>query len=86
MRSHQEKGKEMKAREATAKDRDAKLDVRHSRLETLERSLKAERTKLDVKAKVLAEDRVAFTQLEKKARATLKTLYEGGLEEPLAGV
>ena len=53
----------MKPREAAAKDRDAKLDDRHSRLETLERSLKAERTELDSKAKVLAEDRVAFAKL-----------------------
>src|SRR4051812_29477792 len=45
----------------------------------------AERTELDAKAKVLAEDRVAFVKLEKKARATLKMLYESGLEEPLAG-
>ena len=28
---------------------------------------------------------MAFAKLEKKARATLKTLYESGLEEPLAG-
>ena len=41
VRSRQEKQKEMKARETAAKDRDAKLDVRHSRLETLEQSLKA---------------------------------------------
>src|SRR3954469_25495847 len=40
---------------------------------------------LDAKAKVLAEDRVAFTKLEKKACGILKTLYESGLEEPLAG-
>ena len=75
----------MKAREAAIKDRGAKLDDHYGRLETLERSLKAERTKLEAKAKVLAEDRVAFAHLEKKARAALKTLYEGGLEEPLAG-
>ena len=85
VRSRQEKEKEMKAREAAAKDRDAKLDDRHSRLETLERSLKAERTELDAKAKVLTEDRVAFAKLAKKARGILKTLYESGLEEPLAG-
>lgn len=74
----------MKAREAATKDRDAKLDDRHSRLETLERSLKAERTELDAKTKVLTEDRVAFAKLE-KARGILKTLYESGLEESLAG-
>ena len=44
-----------------------------------------ERIELDRKAKVLAEDRVAFAKLEEKAHAALKTLYEGGLEEPLAG-
>ena len=81
----QEKEKEMKAREAAVKDRDVKLGDRHGRLETLERSLKAERTELDAKAKVLAEDRVAFAKMEKRARAALKTLYESGLEEPLAG-
>ena len=54
-------------------------------METLEQSLKVERTELDGKAKVLAEDRVAFAKLEEKARAALKTLYEGGLEKPLAG-
>ena len=58
VRGRQEK--EMKAREAAIKDQGAKLDDRCGRLETLERSLKAERTKLDAKAKVLAEDRVAF--------------------------
>ena len=76
----------MKAREAAVKDRDAKLDDRHGKLETPERSLKAERTELDAKVKVLMEDRVAFAKLEKKARGILKTLYESGLEEPLAGV
>ena len=43
-----------------------------------------ERAELDRKAKVLAEDRVAFAELEEKAHATLKTLYESGLEDPLA--
>ena len=70
-----EKEKEMKAREAAVRDRDAELDDRHGWLETLEQALKAERIELDGKVKVLAEDRVAFT----------KTLYEGGLEKPLAG-
>ena len=85
VRSRQEKEKEMKAREAAAKDRDAKLDDRHSRLETLERSLKAERTELDAKAKVLAEDRVAFADYEERSRRVLKSLYDDGLEKPLAG-
>ena len=49
VRSRQEKEKDMKARESAAKDRDAKLDDRHVKLETLERSLKAERTELDAR-------------------------------------
>ena len=44
-----------------------------------------ERAELDRKAKVLAEERVAFAELEEKTRAMLKTLYESGLEDPLAG-
>ena len=76
----------MKAREAAVKDRDAELVDRHGRLETLEQALKVERTELDRNAKVLAEDRVAFAKLEDKARAALTTLYEGGLEKPLAGI
>ena len=28
---------------------------------------------------------MAFAELEEKARAALKTLYESGLEDPLAG-
>ena len=75
----------MKAREAAVKDRDAKFDDCHGKLETMERSLEMERAELDAKAKVLAEDRVAFAKMEKRARAALKTLYESGLEEPLAG-
>ena len=31
------------------------------------------------------EDQVAFVRLERKARGILKTLYESGLEETLAG-
>lgn len=85
VRSHKEKEKEMKTREAAVRDRDVKLDERHGRLETLEQALKVERIELDGKAKVLAEDRVAFAKLEEKARAALKTLYDGGLEKPLAG-
>ena len=38
---------------------------------------------LDAKARVLAEDRVAFADLEKRSRKALKTLYEHGLEKPL---
>ena len=46
----------MKAREAAVKARDAELDDRRGRLETLEQALKVERAELDDKAKVLAED------------------------------
>ena len=75
----------MKAHEAAAKDRDAELDERHGRLDTLEQALEAKRIELDGKARVLAEDRVAFAKLEERARASLKTLYDGSLEKPLAG-
>ena len=85
VRDRQEKEKEMKTREAAVKDRDAELDEHRGRLETLDQALEAERIKLDGKARVLAEDRVAFAQLEERARASLKTLYDGGLEKPLAG-
>ena len=47
--------------------------------------LEARTVELDDKARVLAEDRVAFAEMEEKARASLKTLYESGLESPLAG-
>ena len=60
VRDRQEKEKEMKTREAAVRDRDAELDERRGRLETLEQALEAERIKLDGKARVLAEDRVAF--------------------------
>ena len=43
------------------------------------------KVELDSKAKVLAEDRVAFADMEKKARDSLKMLYASGLESPLAG-
>ena len=47
--------------------------------------MRAEKAELDAKAKVLAEDRVAFADLEERSRKALKTLYDGGLEKPLAG-
>ncbi len=40
---------------------------------------------MDGKARVLAKDRVAFAEMEEKARTSLKTLYESGLDNPLAG-
>ena len=69
VRNREEKDKDMKTREAVIRDQDVKLDERHGRLETLEQALKVERIELDGKAKVLAEDRVAFAKLEEKARA-----------------
>ena len=38
---------------------------------------------LDAKVKVLAEDREAFSLLEKRSSVALKSLYEKGLEKPL---
>lgn len=38
---------------------------------------------LDAKARVLAEDRVAFADLEERSHKALRTLYEQGLEKPL---
>ena len=43
-----------------------------------------EKAELDAKAKVLAEDRAAFKSLEERSRMALRSLYEKGLEEPLA--
>ena len=39
---------------------------------------------MEVKAKVLAEDRVAFKSLEERSRMVLQAFYEKGLEDPLA--
>ena len=75
----------MKAREAAVKDLDAKLKRRRGRLGVLEQELEARKVELDGKARVLSEDRVAFAEMEDKARTSLKTLYESGLESPLAG-
>ena len=55
--------------------------MERSRLEELEQKVKAKEAELDAKAKVLAEDRVAFANLEKRSRKALKTLYEHGLEK-----
>ena len=81
----QEKEEDMKACEAASKDRDAKLDERQGRLDALEQALEAKRIELDGKVWVLAEDHVAFAKLEVKARTLLKSLYDRGLESPLAG-
>ena len=65
----------MKARENAIKGRDAGLEqsakaqaTERGRLEELERKVKAEKAKLDVKAKVLAEDRATFAILEERSR------------------
>ena len=39
---------------------------------------------LDAKARVLADDRAAFLTFEERSHVALKTLYEKGLEKPLA--
>ena len=70
----------MKAREAAVKDWDAKLKKHRDRLGALEQELEDRKVELDSKARVLAEDRVAFAEMEEKARTSLKTLYESGLE------
>ena len=85
-----EKLEQMKAREDAIKGRDTKLGelakaqaAERGRLEELDRKAKAREADLDAKARVLAEDRVAFADLEKRSRKALKTLYEHGLEKPL---
>ena len=80
----------MKAREDAIKGCDAELGeltkaqaAECSRLEELEQKAKAREAELDAKAKVLAEDRVAFLLLEKRSSMALKSLYKKGLEKPL---
>ena len=82
-RNRQEKEEDMKTREAAAEVRDAKLDERHGQLDMLEQALESKRIELDGKVRVLAEDRVDFALLEERSRATLKALYDKGLEKPL---
>ena len=81
----------MKAREDAVKNRDAELvelgktqAAERNRLEELERKVKVKEADLDAKARVLAEDCVAFAELEDRSRKALKTLYDHGLEKPLA--
>ena len=76
----------MKACEAAVKEREVKLRKRCDRLGALEQELGARKAKLDDEALVLAEDRVAFTKMEAKARSSLRTLYDSVLESSLAGV
>ena len=80
----------MKAWEDAVNGRDAELEqlaraqaAERNRLEELEKKMKAEKALLEAKAKVLAEDRVAFKSLEEKSREALWALYEKGLEKPL---
>ena len=84
------KEEEVKAREDAVKNRDAELAelekrqaTERSRLEGLERKAKAREADLDAKARVLAEDRAAFADLETRSRKVLRMLYEHGLEKPL---
>ena len=53
--------------------------VERGRLEELERKVQPEKAELETKAKVLAEDRAAFTLLEERSCMALKALYERGL-------
>ena len=85
VRIRQGKEEDMKAREAAIKDRDAKLNKRLDRLGALEQELEARKVELDGKARVLAKDHGAFTEMEVKARTLLRSLYDSGLESPLAG-
>nr|XP_020162371.1 translation initiation factor IF-2-like [Aegilops tauschii subsp. strangulata] len=55
----------------------------HDCLKKLEKEVEAERVQLEIKAKVLAEDREAFKSLEERSREALRELYEKGLEKPL---
>lgn len=89
-RRHEAEEKEMKAREEAVRNRDAELAelgkrqvAERNRLEELEQKMGAKEADLNAKARVLAEDRVAFTDLAKRSRKVLKTLYERGLEKPL---
>lgn len=90
VRRHQEEEEEMKAWEQVVKSRDAELAelgkkqaAEHNRLEELEQKMGMREADLDAKALVLAEDHVAFADLEKRSRKALRTLYEHDLEEPL---
>ena len=85
VRMRQEKEEDMKTREAAVKDRDAKLNKRRDRLGALEHELEAWKVELDGKARVLAKDHGAFTEMEVKDRTLLRSLYDSGLESPLAG-
>nr|XP_045090177.1 transcription activator BRG1-like [Aegilops tauschii subsp. strangulata] len=70
-RGRRVKEEEMRAREDAIKNHDAELGelektqaAERGRLEELERKVEAEKVDLEAKAKVMAEDRVAFSLLE----------------------
>nr|XP_020165338.1 translation initiation factor IF-2-like [Aegilops tauschii subsp. strangulata] len=80
----------MKAREDAVAGRDTELEqsaraqaAERSRLEELEKKVGAEKAQLEAKAKVLAEDCVAFKSLELRSREALRELYGKGLKKPL---
>ena len=83
-RLRQEKEEGVKAREEAVKEREVKLRERRNHLGALEQELGARKAELNDKALVLAEDCVAFTEMEAKALSSLRTLYDSGLESPLA--
>ena len=72
LRQEQEKG--AKAREAAFEDWEARLKKRRDHLGALKEELEATKVELDAKARVLAEDHVAFADMEKDACALLKML------------
>nr|XP_020182760.1 MAP7 domain-containing protein 1-like [Aegilops tauschii subsp. strangulata] len=89
-RCRRAKEEEMRAWEDAIKNRDAELGelaktqaAERGLAEELERKVEAKKVNLDARAKVLAEDHVAFSLLEERSRVALKSLYEKGLEKPL---
>nr|XP_020171538.1 MAP7 domain-containing protein 1-like [Aegilops tauschii subsp. strangulata] len=89
-RGRQAKEEDMRAREDAIKGCDAELEelakaqaAERSQLEELGRKAKAKEADLDAKAKVLAEDCVAFSLLEERSSLALKSLYKKGLEKLL---
>nr|XP_020168557.2 MAP7 domain-containing protein 1-like [Aegilops tauschii subsp. strangulata] len=90
VRQHGAREEKLKAREDAVVSRDAELEqlaraqtAEHDRLGKLEKKVEAEKAQLEVKAKVLAEDRVAFKTPELKSREALRELYGKGLKKPL---
>nr|XP_020166449.1 translation initiation factor IF-2-like [Aegilops tauschii subsp. strangulata] len=79
----------MKAWEYAVNGRDAELEqsaraqaAERNRLEELEKKMEVEKTLLEAKAKILAEDRVAFKSLEERSREAPRAIYEKALEKP----